>query len=210
MTRALSTRSQLAAVGFDGDAVRHAADEADEDGEAVAGGAEEFQALVGQPEDVGDEADADDVERIVADGPAGFLGVELDQVGLAAAAGEDGLEGLLGRLDAEIAEEGVAGPGRDLADLGEAGGAAVGVEAVDDLVGRAVAAEAEDAVVGAAGRLAAEVDRVPGVFREADLEAGELGAEARFEPGECLAAEAVAGGGVDDEQCFHGFVARDL
>jgi hypothetical protein len=63
---------------------------------------------------------------------------ELDEVDLAAAPGEDPLEGLVGRGDVESRKERRSAGSTDL----EGGRAAVGVEAVDELVGRAVAAEA--------------------------------------------------------------------
>ena len=120
------------------------------------------------------------------------------------------VEGLVGRGDVEVAQERVARPGRDLADLGEARGAAVGVEAVQDLVGRAVAAEAEDAVVGGPGGLAADLDGVAGALGHADLEAGEGLAEAGLEALEDLLAAPVPGGRIDDEECFHGVTVWDL
>ena len=161
------------AVGLDGDAVRHAPDEADQDGQAVAGRAHELEPVVRELEDVGDEADADNVEGVAADygrvGPALAI-AELDEVDLTAAAGDDRIERFFGGRDVEVAEEGIAGPGRDLADLGQAGGAAVGVEPVDELIRRAVAAEAEKPVVAGAGGLTADLDGVAGVLGDADLE----------------------------------------
>jgi hypothetical protein len=117
MTRALLRMAQDAAVGRDVDAVVHALDQPQEDGQAVAGRAQELQALVGQLEDVGDQPDAYDVEREAALRTAVVLVFELDQVDPAAPAGQDALDGLVGGRHAEVAEERVAGPGRDEAQL---------------------------------------------------------------------------------------------
>jgi hypothetical protein len=185
------------------DAVAHAPDEADEHGQAVAGRAEELEALVGELQDVGDETDADDVEGEAAEGPAVFLIGEFEEVGPAAAAGQDRGEGFFGRRDAEVAEEGIAGPGRDLADLEPSGGAAVGVEAVEDFVGRAVAAETDQAIIRGGRGLAADLDGVARALGDADIEAGEGVAQARFELFEHLPAPAVSGGRIHDEQRFH-------
>jgi hypothetical protein len=51
---------------------------------------------------------------------------------------------------------------------------------------------------------------VAGVLREADLEAGDLGAETGFEALEAFFAAAVSRGRIDDEKGFHGFSPRDL
>jgi hypothetical protein len=69
--------------------------------------------------------------------------------------------------------------------------------------GRAVAAETDQAIIRGGRGLAADLDGVARALGDADIEAGEGVAQARFELFEHLPAPAVSGGRIHDEQRFH-------
>ncbi len=132
--------------------------------------------------------------------------MELDEVDPPPPPRPEAREGLFGRRDPEVAQEGIPRAGRDEPDLGRPLRAPRGVKPVDDLVGRPVAPEAQHAREAFRRRPAADLDGMAGIFGQADVEAWKIGEEPGLEPAEARQAAAAARDRIDDEERFPGGV----
>jgi hypothetical protein len=131
--------------------------------------AEPLESAIGQHSDIGGETNTEEIERVNLSVGMG----EAEKIDGPGAAFENRLQGSLGAVTGEIAEEGVSGAERQEAERNALGDVTAHENAVENFVRGAVAADGEKAAIALIVGFARELDSMtgPGRAKHVDLQA---------------------------------------